>query len=167
LHRKSNSNEHRLWRVNRRRLVGLLTVSFGLATASCWSSDFASAPGDAASGNYRLTRFGGQSLPADVGRIVTRSGDTSYTDSCHLLVSGGQAELSAADTTFSIAYETSNSCTGARVGEISLAGIYGISGDSISFVVPAAIPPDYRFAGDVHNGRLVVTFPDNVLEFER
>ena len=88
LYRKSNSNEHLLRRVNRRRLVRLLTVSLGLATASCWSSDLASAPGDTASGIYRLTRFGGQSLPADVGRIVTRRGDTSYTDSCHLLVSG-------------------------------------------------------------------------------
>lgn len=164
MYRARDSTGHPPPRVNQRLIVGLFTVS--LATASCWSSDPA-APRDSVAGNYTLTRFGGQSLPADVGRIVTRNGDTSYTDLCHLLVSGGQAELSAVDTTFSIAYETSNSCTGAHVGEIRLAGLFGISGDSISFVVPAAIPPDYRFAGDVHNGQLVVTFPDNVLEFER
>jgi hypothetical protein len=145
--------------VSMRRIL----ISFSLVSAILLLACRTAAEPEAST-RYQLIAVDGRPVPADAGPLIMFR-DTVLSLACRVLIPGGWLNLVPDRGHFSFEYIKTNGCNGDTLNVITLEGSYRRSGDSLSFLVPAVIPPDYAFVGSVLSNRIVVKFPDQVMVF--
>jgi hypothetical protein len=151
----------------------VMAIFAAVMLASCASSTILSdvgasdnaVLGDA--GLLPLQTFNGNPLPAEFAPVPPQvpGADTVASVRCYFLIGSGSLTLREQARTFSLIYTVINSCTNAKAYDVPLEGNFTNNSDTLSFVVPAVIPPDYHFTGTVGPKRVTVKFPDETLVF--